>query len=74
MWWTVYETQEGRVIIIQKASALIYARLIIEAGKQDWSFIEAHELDDKIAKRIPKNMQGRPLTMKEAGRLLKKIG
>ena len=30
------------------------------------SFIEAHALDDKLAKRIPKRMIGRTLTLDEA--------
>ena len=37
------------------------------------TFVEAHALDAKLAKKIPKAMIGRTLTADEAARLLDKL-
>jgi hypothetical protein len=38
------------------------------------AFQEGHELDDKTAKKVPKDMIGRLLSRKEATALLRKLG
>jgi|GEM_PF-3000177 len=73
LFWIVHT--KGRVpsIFIQDASAMVYARLAAAKAGFDGAFAEAHELDAKTAKKIPKQMIGRALSQKEAAALLKRM-
>lgn len=71
MFWLVFEEDGDLSVVILAASALVYARL--EAHRRDLAagrFIEAHQLDEKMVRRVPKNMIGRRLTQTEAEKLL----
>jgi hypothetical protein len=72
--WLVYQVAEKIEVVILPASALVYARL--DAAKRELdggTFVEGHQLDAKLAKRVPKSMIGRRLTQKEAAALLAKF-
>jgi hypothetical protein len=55
----------------QVQSVLIFARLNTAIKGFGGAFVEAHALDAKTAKRIPKRMIGR--TLDEAGALLDRL-
>jgi len=69
----VHQQDGERRVMICEAGALIFAR--IEAGKAKFggTFVEAHELDPKMAKRIPRKAIGRTLTLDEAAALLDRL-
>jgi hypothetical protein len=49
MFWLVYETPEGRCVVLQSASSAIHARLVSSlSGLDDASLVEAHQLDEKV--------------------------
>jgi hypothetical protein len=52
---------------------LIFARLDAALAGFDGDYVEAHRLDDKRAKKVPKKMIGRVLTEKEALALLDRM-
>ena len=58
--WIVHEIDGERRIFIQEAGAFIFARLKAAiAGFDDGEFVEAHMLDAKTARNVPKKMIGR---------------
>ena len=60
LFWIVHEIDGERRVFIQEGSALIFARLDAAiAGFDDGVFVEAHMLDAKTAKKVPKKMIGR---------------
>jgi hypothetical protein len=75
LFWLVFNEEGDIAVVIIPASALVYARL--DAAKKELdegTFVEAHQLDDKLLERIPKAMIGRRLNQDEAKRLLAKLG
>ncbi len=73
LFWIVHE---GPQVFIEDRSTLLYARMNIamRGDAPASTFVEAHELDEKIAKKIPVRMIGRALSQREAKALLKRIG
>lgn len=75
MYWLVFRSGDKRSVVIQPGGSLGYARLAAAvAGLADGEFIEGHELDGTIKKKIPKRVIGQRLSQAEAARLLKRIG
>jgi hypothetical protein len=74
MYWLCFESPKGVCVILQAASSLVYARMMVSfAGFQPGQFREGHALDAKLIKRIPKNMIGKCLSRTQAARLLGSI-
>lgn len=73
LFWIVHE---GPKVFIEDAGTMLYARMAItmRGAAEAKTFIEAHKLDAKTAKGIPKRMIGRELSQREAKALLEKIG
>ena len=72
LFWIVHEIE--RCVFIQEAGALIFARLKAAiAGFEDGVFVEAHMLDAKTARKVPKKMIGRALSPREVSALLKRL-
>ena len=58
----------------QEAGALIFARLKASiAGFDAGVFVEAHMLDAKTARKVPKKMIGRVLSPREVSALLDRM-
>lgn len=77
LFWIVHEIDGKPLVWIQRAPALVYARLAASMAGFPGThreFKEAHELDSKMVKKVPKNMRGRALRPGEAKALLKRIG
>jgi hypothetical protein len=74
LFWLVHEINGERRVIIREDSALIYARLRASMDGFGGAFVEAHALDAKTAKKIPKRMIGRALTASVAAALLDRLG
>lgn len=53
LFWIVHELDGKRRIFIVQAGAPITARIKASIAGFDGTFVEAHELDDKSAKRVP---------------------
>ena len=71
MYWLCFKTPEGVCVVLQPAPSLIHARMQVSlAGLQPGEFKEAHAIDAKTAKRIPKDRIGRCLSAAQAVRLL----
>ena len=70
LWWLVHDVDGARVVRIEESHALIFAQLNAMKDGFGGSFVEAHALDTEMAKKIPKAMIGRTLTMDEAAALL----
>jgi hypothetical protein len=73
LYWLVFKSNDISVVI-QPAGHIIEARMRAMLAKVPGEFREGHELDDKIARKVPKGMIGRVLSRKEATALLKKMG
>ena len=74
LFWLVHEIDGERCIFIQEAGALIIARLKAAiAGFDDGVFVEAHMLDAKTARKVPKKMVGRALSPREVSALLNRM-
>ena len=74
LFWIVHEIDGKRRIFIQEAGALITARIKASiAGFDDGEFVEAHALDAKTARKVPKKMIGRVLSPREVSALLKRL-
>ena len=74
LFWIVHEIDGERRIFIQEAHALIFARLKAAiAGFDDGVFVEAHMLDAKTARKVPKKMIGRVLSPREVSALLDRM-
>ena len=73
LFWLVHEKDGKRRILIQEGSTLIFARLDAAMAGFDGDFIEAHRLDDKRAKKVPKKMIGRVLSPGEVSALLDRL-
>ena len=70
----MHEIDGERRVMIRDDNALIFARLRAAMNGFGGSFIEAHALDVKLAKKIPKRMIGKALTASEAAVLLDRLG
>lgn len=75
LFWIVHEIDGKPTVFIQDASTLLYARLAAARAGFDApaNFVEAHKLDSKMEKKVPKNMRGRALRPGEAKRLLERM-
>lgn len=74
LWWIVNQEGGKPSIVVQEAGDVITARLKAKLVGHEGDFAEAHRLDTKMAKKVPKDLVGRVLSQKEAMRLLKKLG
>ena len=73
LFWLVHEIDDQPCVRIQEGGALIFAQLNAMKDGFGGSFIEAHRLDAEMAKKIPKAMTGRTLTMDEAAAVLDRL-
>ena len=73
LFWLVHDIDGERTVRIEDAGALIFARLQAAIGGLKGSFVEAHALDAKLAKKIPRRMVGRALTADEAAAVLDRL-
>ena len=73
LFWLVHEIDRERRVRIQEGGAMIFARLNAMIDGFGGKYVEAHVLDAKTAKRIPKRMVGRTLTLDEAAALLDRL-
>ena len=74
LFWIVHEIDGERRIFIQEAGALITARIKAAiAGFDDGVFVEAHMLDAKTVRKVPKKMIGRVLSPREVSVLLDRM-
>ena len=74
LFWMVHTIDDAPAVFIQDARALIYARLAASCAGLPGTFLEAHALDAKTARKVPKAMTGRVLSQKEAAALLRRLG
>jgi hypothetical protein len=74
LYWLVTEHEGERLVYIQEASALVIACMKAKLNGHDGIFVEAHELDAKMTRKIPKKMIGRVLSQEEATELLERLG
>jgi hypothetical protein len=74
LWWIVHEDDGKPSVFVQEASSLVHARMKANLAGHGGEFSQAHQLDEKTAKKMPKDLVGRVLNQKEAMRLLKRLG
>lgn len=73
LFWIAHRIGGAPSIFIAEANTKLYARLAAARAGHAGEFAEAHELDVRTAKKIPKAMIGRALSQKEAAALVKKL-
>ena len=73
VFWLVNEIDGKRRVFIQEAGALHFARLRAGIAGFQGRLVEAHALDNKTAKRVPKKLVGRTLTADQARELLNQL-
>ena len=73
LFWIVHEIDREPGVMIRADSALIFARMRATLDCFGGTFVEAHALDAKTAKKIPKAMIGRALTAREAAAVLDRL-
>jgi hypothetical protein len=74
VYWLCYQTPDGVCVVIEPASALVYARLSVAMRELvEGDFCEGHYLEPKLARRIPQKMQSCALSQHEAQELLGRL-
>ena len=73
LFWMVHEIDGERRVSIQEGSTLNFARLDAVIAGVEGVFVGGHMLDAKTARKIPKKMIGRALTLREANALLDRL-
>jgi len=73
LYWLTYDTPRGIEVRIGEGGHLLMARIKAALAGQQGGFREGHQLDAQTAKKIPAKMIGRPLSHKEAFRLLNQL-
>jgi hypothetical protein len=73
LFWIIQEVDGKRCVLVQEGSTLNFARLDAVIAGVGGHFVGGHMLDDKRAKKIPKNMIGRLLTDREVSALLNRM-
>jgi hypothetical protein len=75
LYWLTYRQSDAVVIVLQHAHSALGARLKASVtGVDDNAFSEGHLLSEEMAAKVPEDMIGRVISMKEAAALLKKMG
>lgn len=73
LFWLVFKRNDETILVIQPATMMDYAQLRASIALGDGKYQEGYELDDKMAKKVPKKQIGKPLTQKQANALLKRL-
>jgi hypothetical protein len=73
LFWLTFDTAQGRAVWIQEAHEPSMARLKASMAGAPEDFKEYLQLDEKTAKKIPKNLIGKTLKNAQANALLKKL-
>lgn len=71
--WIVNRTGDDKCVFVQESGDLLVARLKASMAGFDGEFVEAHQLDPKMVKLIPKTAIGRVLSLQEADQVLKRL-
>ena len=72
MFWLCYRIESRVDVIIQRASSLIQARIIAAiANIDEGEFTEGHQLDPKMARRVPEDMIGKRLSATQVAEALR---
>jgi hypothetical protein len=70
LFWIVHRIDGQPCVRIQEGGAQIFAQLNAMIDGFGGKYVEAHELDPKTAKKVPKAMVGRALSADETATLL----
>ena len=73
LFWLVHEIDGERRVMIREDTNVFFADVKAAIDGFRGTFVEAHALDAKTAKKIPKRMIGRTLTLDKAAALLDKM-
>lgn len=73
LFWLVHSNDNDIIVFIQPAGDIVTARMKAMLAGLLGEFTEGHQLDDEMAKKVPKQMVGRALSRKDATALLKKM-
>jgi hypothetical protein len=72
--WLTYETEGRRRVVLERASTVIFARMLAAMDElATGTFIEGYLLDDHMAERVPPDMVGRTLTSAEIKKLFERF-
>ena len=74
LWWIVHKYKGKRRIFIQEGSYSAFARVKARLMGHDGVFVECHQLDAKIVRKLPKASIGQVLSSEEARKLLERLG
>ena len=66
-------TRRRLSVLVQEAVRQVDARLKASIAGHRGSYVEMHKLDDKTARKLPKDFIGRVLKQREAMKLLKRF-
>ena len=73
LYWLVYKSGRDVTVVIQPGGSLAFARLKAAVAGIEGEFQEGHELDAKMARKVPKSQIGKPLSRTQATALLKRL-
>lgn len=73
LFWLVFEQHDDVAVMIQPAGHIITARMRALLAGVEGEFQEGHELNAKMAKKVPKAQIGTVLSRAQAAALLKKL-
>jgi hypothetical protein len=74
LFWIVHSHNGQARVFLQEGAHMTFARIKASVTGHEGEFVEAHELDKKLERKIPKKMRGRVLSQKEATELLERLG
>ena len=66
LFWLVHEIDGPPRVFVAEGNEMIFARLRASMAGFAGTFVEAHRLDDRTARRVPKKMIGRCRIEKQA--------
>jgi hypothetical protein len=73
LFWLVFKKGKATTLFIQPSGDIVTARVRAMLANVPGKFQEGYELDDKMAKKVPKKLIAKPLDQKQANALLKKL-
>lgn len=75
LFWIAHRGDDDEPIVyLQEANTAMYARLAALRAGLTGEYREVHELDAKMARKVPKTMIGRMLNQLEIADLLRRLG
>ena len=69
----MHDYEGRRIVFLQEGRDVLHARLLASIAGFEGAFVEAHTLDARTARKVPKRAIGRVMPAEEAAGVLEKM-